>query len=214
MKININLAKSYIGTPYVWGGESAREGGFDCSGYVFNVLNGSGIVAGRLTAQGYFNLYRKYEVAKSEKKIEGDLLFFGKSKNKITHVAIAVNSTDMIESVGKSTNTINNKGKGVCINKITRRKDLVAVVRFVENVSRETLIIPSATPNLKIGSKGMEVERLQTFLNVKFNAGLKVDGLFGNATRTALRKVQSASGLVADGIYGTHTKQVFTSLVR
>ena len=51
----VNKAKKYVGKPYVWGGESDAEGGFDCSGYVFNVLKDSGFPVGRLTAQGYYN---------------------------------------------------------------------------------------------------------------------------------------------------------------
>ena len=40
-------AKRYLGMPYVWGGDSKAEGGFDCSGYVYNVLRDSGYPIGR-----------------------------------------------------------------------------------------------------------------------------------------------------------------------
>lgn len=211
MMINIEVAKSFLGVPYVWGGEDVqKEGGFDCSGYVFNVLKGSGFSVSRTTAQGYYNQFKNTRVNDSPKA--GDLLFFGKSLNNITHVAIALNSQQMIESVGTSKNTIKNKGKGVSINRIDRRKDLRAVIRF-ENVSRETLIIPDCKPNLKIGSKGVQVERLQKCLNVLFSAGLKLDGHFGSATRRAVVNFQSASGLVADGIYGSHSYDIIRTLV-
>lgn len=38
----IDLAKSYLGTPYVWGGENP-ESGFDCSGFVCYVFKSFGI---------------------------------------------------------------------------------------------------------------------------------------------------------------------------
>lgn len=206
MKINIEKAKKYLGTPYVWGGESMSEGGFDCSGFVYNVLNDSGIKAGRDTAQGYYTTFKKYEVAKTP-NCSGDLLFFGKSKNNITHVAIAVSSTEMIESIGGKKNTIKNKGKGVSISKITRRKDLVAVCRFEnvshENVSRETLKVPK--PTLRRGSRGMEVENLQKCLNHFRNYKLKIDGSFGQHTFDALCNFQLRTMLKVDGVYGHHS---------
>lgn len=209
--INVEYAKSYIGVPYVWGGDDViKEGGLDCSGFIYKVLNGSGIKVGRTTAQGYYDKYKNYRVNDTPKS--GDLLFFGKSLNSISHVALALDSQKMIESVGTSKNTIKNKGKGVCINRIDRRKDLRAVIRF-KNVSRETLVIPECKPNLKIGSKGLQVERLQKCLNALFSAGLKVDGHFGTATRRAVVNFQSASGLVADGVYGSHSYSIIRNLV-
>lgn len=211
MKINIDYAKSLIGTPYVWGGDCEAEGGLDCSGFLYNVLKMSGITLSRDTAQGYYNKFKTNETSKPIQP--NDILFFGKSKKSISHVAIAINSVNMIESVGTKSNTIKKKGKGVCINPISRRKDLVAICR-IENVSRETLDIPSAIPNLKIGSRGIQVERLQKCLNVLFNAELKIDGMFGINTRNALKKVQASGGLIADGIYGNHTRNLLLRLVR
>lgn len=209
MKINIEKAKSYLGVPYVWGGESLKEGGFDCSGFAYNVLNDSGIEVCRDTAKGYYTQFKKYEVAKST-ICSGDLLFFGKSKNSITHIAIAISDTEMIESIGGKRNTIKNKGKGVSISKITRRKDLVAICRF-ENVSRETL--KCAKPTLRQGSKGTEVTNLQLNLNKVINAGLVTDGLFGSKTKSALKNFQKQYKLTIDGVYGRHSYNVMKSLI-
>ena len=212
MKINIEYAKSLIGTPYVWGGDCDIKGGLDCSGFFYKVVNASDSKVSRDSAQGYYNRYKDNEVSKLIIK-SGDVLFFGKSKKSITHIAIAVSTTQMIESVGTSKNTIKNKGKGVCINNINRRKDLVAVVRFpAENVSRETLVIPSANPMLKRGSMGMQVEYLQKFLNAKFYACLDTDGIFGTRTYNALKLAQYSLGLSADGIYGTRTRTAFMNM--
>lgn len=124
----LSVAAKYIGMPYVWGGESVREGGFDCSGYVYNVLRDCDITKSRDTAQGYFNRFKKNRIYNKE---AGALLFFGKSIKEITHVAICKNESQMYESIGGKKNTINNKGKGVTLSKISRRKDLVAICRVV-----------------------------------------------------------------------------------
>ena len=57
---------------------------------------------------------------------------------------------------------------------------------------------------IKRGSRGDDVERLQTMLN---NAGysLDVDGIFGDNTYNAVRQYQRANGLSVDGIVGTNT---------
>ena len=208
MKIDIEFAKTFLGKPYVWGGESEKEGGFDCSGFVYNVLKKSSLI-NRTTAQGYYNMFVGNEVDKKT-VCTGDLLFFGKSKKSIKHVAIALDNKTMIESIGTSKNTIKNKGKGVTISNITRRKDLVAVCRF-ENVSRETL--KCAKPTLRRGSKGVEVENLQKCLNHDLNYGLKIDGLFGTMTHNALCNFQLRHGLVIDGIYGRHSYEVMRNII-
>lgn len=200
MKINIELARKYLGRPYVWGGNCEAEGGYDCSGFVFQVLHQSGFNVSRDTAQGYYDSFSKYEVSKKN-IAAGDLLFFGKSKKSITHIAIALDDKTMIESIGNSKNTIKKPGKGVSISNITRRKDLVAVCRF-GNVSRETLKCPK--PLLRQGSKGMEVNNLQKCLNYQ-GAKLVIDGHFGKNTASALRQWQSKNNLDDDGIYGKHS---------
>ena len=117
----------------------------------------------------------------------------------------------MIESVGTKSNTIKKKGKGVCINPISRRKDLVAVVRFTENVSRETL--KCAKPTLRQGSKGIEVTNLQKCLNHIANYGLVIDGQFGRKTKDAVCNFQLRYRLTVDGIYGKHSYNKMRELI-
>lgn len=199
--INITVAKSFIGTPYVWGGESKEEGGFDCSGFLHNVLRGSGYDVPRDTAQGY---YKRYCLNRCDDK-SGALLFFGKSINNITHVAISLGGGYMIESRGTKSNTKSKPGIGVVISKTTRRKDLVAICSVDKNVSRETFKIP--VPTLRRGSRGVQVDYLQKCLN-KFGYGLKVDGVFGEKTFNALADYQHKrrNVLEVDGVYGKHTR--------
>jgi putative chitinase len=52
---------------------------------------------------------------------------------------------------------------------------------------------------LKVGSKGEDVKKLQSFL------GLGADGSFGPGTEKAVKSWQAANGLTADGIVGAGT---------
>jgi len=54
-------------------------------------------------------------------------------------------------------------------------------------------------PLLKFGSKGVYVEKIQQLL------GVKVDGIFGVNTLTAVKAFQKDKGLVEDGIVGKDT---------
>jgi hypothetical protein len=74
--------------------------------------------------------------------------------------------------------------------------------------------LASANPVLKKGSKGDEVTLLQKDLNYVNNAKLEVDGSFGSATETALKKFQKAQKLTQDGEYGTKTQAALKKLLK
>ena len=208
--INIDKAKSYLGRPYVWGGESMSEGGFDCSGYVYNVLRDCGYNIPRDTAQGYFNRFKNNLATIDE---VGVLLFFGKSISNITHIAIGLGDGTMIESIGAKKNNKNNPGKGVTISKITRRKDyLVAKLPYdkYQNVSRETLdVLPLPKPTLRRGDMGVEVERLQRIL-MRYGYPIDKIGVYDNSTYRAVADFQykRKDKLRIDGIYDNNTHEV------
>lgn len=121
-----NAAQKYVGTPYVWGGESMAEGGMDCSGFVHNALKDAGYNIGRTTAQGYRN-YGK-SVSKSNMQ-PGDLIFFGKNNN-ASHIGIYLGNGKMIHSSGGSSNTKSNPGKGVNIADVNYRSDFIEARRY------------------------------------------------------------------------------------
>ena len=120
----IRNAETFIGKPYVWGGESDAEGGYDCSGLHYAILKKSGCNVQRLTASGFSKLGEN--IPKNKIKA-GDFLYFG---NPVNHCALYIGDGLMIESRGSSQNTKNNPGKGVCISKVSRRKDLKVVRRY------------------------------------------------------------------------------------
>jgi len=102
----INLAKSFIGTPYVWGG-STPQTGFDCSGFVQYVFNRDGISLPRVSHN-----QASVGFAVSQGALQpGDLLFFSDTDsyaslyaNHVTHVGIYIGNGAMIESSSSNNN--------------------------------------------------------------------------------------------------------------
>ncbi|TWW12648.1 gamma-D-glutamate-meso-diaminopimelate muropeptidase [Dellaglioa algida] len=77
----ISVAKSYIGTPYVWGGSTPS--GFDCSGFTQYVFAKVGINLNRNTIGQESNVTKKSTAAAQP----GDLLFWG-AQGSTYHVGI------------------------------------------------------------------------------------------------------------------------------
>ena len=61
---------------------------------------------------------------------------------------------------------------------------------------------------LKFGSKGEDVKKLQSYLN------LCVDGIFGKMTEESVKQFQKENGLVSDGIVGAKTWDKLEQLFR
>lgn len=55
---------------------------------------------------------------------------------------------------------------------------------------------------LRKGDEGLQVRRLQMFLNWAIDANLDVDGDFGKKTLAAVKAYQKAYGLTVDGLFG------------
>lgn len=95
-------AKRYLGTRYVFGGSSPRSG-FDCSGFVYYVLNQSGKKIGRTSAAGYYSMAKKV----SSPRV-GDLVFFsGTYKRGVSHIGFYIGNGKMISASGKKVNIAN-----------------------------------------------------------------------------------------------------------
>lgn len=77
-------AHSQLGKPYVWGGESPQEGGFDCSGLIDWALRQAGIdVPGRLTTYSAMKLGRS---VKGKKLKPGDMIITNGGKHMVLYV--------------------------------------------------------------------------------------------------------------------------------
>lgn len=101
----ISVAKSVIGTPYLWAGTTPA--GFDCSGFVFYAFNQAGYDITRHSAASFYTLGEK--VTKPRK---GDLVYFalGSDKTKINHMGIYLGDNQFIHA---------SSSKGVMINEVT-----------------------------------------------------------------------------------------------
>ena len=77
----IEYAKSFVGVPYLYGGQSPK--GFDCSGYIMYVFKNFGISLPRTAAEQY---YRGARVGANDAR-PGDIVAFGSARN-ITHTGI------------------------------------------------------------------------------------------------------------------------------
>jgi LysM repeat protein len=86
------IAKSLVGSPYVWGGNTTA--GFDCSGFIYYVYNKAGLSLARYSAQGYAD--RSYEVSKP---VPGDLVFFSNTYTTgISHVGIYLGGDSFVQA--------------------------------------------------------------------------------------------------------------------
>jgi cell wall-associated NlpC family hydrolase len=90
----INAAESYVGTPYVWGGENPGVG-FDCSGLVQWVFAEAGVEVPRVAQDQYDATVHLAPGATLE---PGDLVFFGPSTQAIEHVGIYVGNGEMVDA--------------------------------------------------------------------------------------------------------------------
>ncbi|VTR77542.1 C40 family peptidase [Cellulomonas hominis] len=85
-------AKKYLGTPYVWGGESLAEGGLDCSGLVQRALADLGVTGVPRVARDQATIGT--EVPSLDQALPGDLVVLGGGK----HIGIYVGGGQMIDA--------------------------------------------------------------------------------------------------------------------
>ena len=90
---SIELAKRFLGLPYLWGGSSSF--GFDCSGFTQMLVRARGIIMPR-DADKQAEWSGVVPVDRKDLQ-PGDLLFFGASVKKIDHTAMYIGDGQFIQ---------------------------------------------------------------------------------------------------------------------
>lgn len=92
----IEAVAGWIGTPYVYGGETKK--GVDCSGFVKTLYKDVYNLNLYRTA---FDLVKNCDSVKKKDMKTGDLIFFKINSNKISHVGIYLNDDKFIHASSK-----------------------------------------------------------------------------------------------------------------
>ena len=66
---------------------------------------------------------------------------------------------------------------------------------------------------LQVGSIGNDVKTLQSLLNKTFGFKLVVDGEYGSKTRTGVKKMEKACGILVDGVYDQQAHKAFMAYI-
>lgn len=100
----IASAVNYLGTPYTWGSQSPRNGGFDCSGLIHYASNQAGKIGGRSNVSGYwYGSHFKNKRMSLNSGRRGDIIFFaGTYRNGPSHIGIMLSNEFFIHAGGET----------------------------------------------------------------------------------------------------------------
>lgn len=120
----VQLAIQLLGSPYLWGGTSSKA--VDCSGMVKIAWFSQGLILARDASQ-QARYGESIDFSELKNLQRGDLLFFGRSPERITHVGIYLGNGQYIHASGLV--RINSIDPQDPLYNITDRKQLVGASR-------------------------------------------------------------------------------------
>jgi len=137
----ISIARQMLGTPYLWGGTSSK--GVDCSGFTKNSYYSQGIILARDASQqvryGEHPDFNKLETLQP-----GDLLFFGRNAQRVTHVGLYMGNGKFIHSSGLV--RINSLDPNDPVFNEALLKRLVASGRILNSLNTEGIVMVKDHP--------------------------------------------------------------------
>lgn len=126
----LSVAQQMMGFPYLWGGASSKAA--DCSGFVKLAYYSQGVILARDASQ-QARYGEVVDFTNREYLQPGDLLFFGRTAQRITHVGISLGGGDFIHSSGK----IHISSIDPNDPKFVSTRNLVAARRIVSSLNTE-----------------------------------------------------------------------------
>jgi hypothetical protein len=96
----VDEALKWLDTPYQWGGNKAhnkRNYGFDCSHFVYVVLNKFGLIDSYKVAK---NMKEWAQEIDEKNLLKGDLVFYTNNSGKVCHVALYIGNGKIIHAGG------------------------------------------------------------------------------------------------------------------
>ena len=137
----LSVAKQLLGVPYLWGGTSCKA--VDCSGMTKTAYYSQGIILARDASQQA--RYGEHPDFNNLPGLEpGDLLFFGRSAKRITHVGLYLGNDQYINAAGLV--RINNINPNSPDFNATDRKDFVAAGRVLNSLNTEGIMLVKDHP--------------------------------------------------------------------
>jgi SH3-like domain-containing protein len=140
----LGIAKQLLGVPYLWGGTSCKA--VDCSGFTKTAYYSQGIILARDASQQA--KYGKHPGFNEIGNLQpGDLLFFGRSDQRVTHVGIYLENGWYIHASSAfgrvHVNSIDPKNQEYVL---TEKKKLVAASRILNSLNTEGIVLVKDHP--------------------------------------------------------------------
>lgn len=130
----IKLSRQFLGLPYTWGGTSSF--GYDCSGFIQMLFRQMGLILPRDARQQINHcMCQSVELAHVQ---EGDLIFFGPSSAKVTHVGLYLGHQEIIHATARD----------IPVLQITSLQDQSLEQRYTYRAARRVVTIQSKQPTL------------------------------------------------------------------